>query len=1243
MYFNGTKCRLFILSCLTSFSLFAKDVKTFNPQGLQKPLCFVENKGQVLDQDNKPRTDIQFKMSTPGMSLYLGNGKLYYQFRKVVMGDKAPEINSYHMDVSLVGANPDAKVITTGKLGYYENYLSSDRSRDGFSANAYSKVCYKDVYPGIDWVLYVKEDKVEYDFVVHPGADPNDIKIKYEGATSLALTGNGSIRATTPFGTVEEKHPVAFETNTGHPVSSKFVLHDNIICFQTGSYKGSLTIDPFLSWASYFNNGTAAPTLEDVITCVKVAASGNIYIGGYTASTTGISLGGGVYQNAYQGGAYDAFMSKIGPTGTVTWTTYFGGSNSDQGYGVALGTGTSVYLVGTTTSASPTGGNNLAHLTNSGGSDIFAIKLNSGTGTRAGNWSLFYGGTGNETGTSAVCDATGNLYIGGSTASAGISTDATTLNGPMDGLLLKYSAAGALQWATYVGGNANDSITNINCDAANNIVITGITTSTANLASATAFQPAPGGSTDAFVGRYSSGGAQLWVSYFGGPGIDHANGIVTETAVPYNIYITGNTTSTTGIASPQSFQTSSGGGVDAFLAKIDVGGASVFWSTYLGGASTDDARAITFDGLNVTVAGITNSASGLPTGQGYQPAIGGGSDAFVAKFNAIGQNQYASYFGNANTDGANSIGFDPTSNNALLIVGYTSSAGGINTIGTGYGGGVSDGFLAKFAPDTLVSIRQTYTDTIICQGGTLIIHDTTNYNFRAGNVFTVQLSNATGSFAAPVTIGTSTAVSAGAIACTIPAGTPVGAGYRIRIVSSTPAFISPDDNKNIQVLAALPPQIVTTNAPVCLNQTIDLFEAAPYAVTSYSWTGPSAFTSTLQSPIRTVATTAFAGTYSVSVTHNGCPANVSTVNVIVNTLYPPAPFDSSSGPVCQGVNLNLYARPDTTGGTFTYYWTGPGGFTSTLQNPVITNVPATGAGTYWVIDTMGACPSVATPVTVVVTPLDTPKIVISAIPGDTVCYGQMVNFTSVVTNGGYSPTFQWLDGPTTPIVGAMSDYYSTSTFALGTAIRCVLYSSAACPTTLHDTSNIINMGVFNNTPLVTISASPGTYVAPNTTVTFNASVSGPSIVGYQWYINNVLISGATSTSLIVPHMTHNDTVRFEVTSNAICANIGVSNTLIVHVTTAVANVSPSFNNVELFPNPNNGFFSVKGLIDAPSADGDVNMEVVNALGQIVYSGHSTIQNSMLDASFNFSRIPAGVYMLRLNKDGEGKIFRFMIE
>ncbi len=1242
MYFNGTKCQLFIAGCLLSVSAFAKDLKTMQAEGIRKPLCFVENKGQVLDENNHSRMDVQFKLSGKGVALFVGDGQLHYQFKDVVAGAKTPTISTYRMDVTLVGANTHAKVTSADRIDYHENYYIPQVGPEGVVANAYKKITYTNVYPNIDWVLYVKDGKVEYDFVVRPGGDPSQIKLQYGGATALSIGKDGSITAETPMGSITEKTPVAFETRTHKPVSSRFQLDGNVVSFATGKYNGSLTIDPYLNWSTYFGG-----TNEDVVMSIKTSTGGNIYATGYTASS---GLGTtGTFQNTYGGGSYDAFVVKYPAAGNVvTWATYCGGTGDDMGMSIALDNASSgVYFGGTTT----TTGTTLAapvltayQNSNNGGKDMFLMKLNNFSGGRT--WGTYIGGANDDEGLTVICDsvATSNVFIAGKTRSADMaSTDGTSLNGTQDGYIAKFSSTGVNTWASYLGGDGDDEIDAIAVNNNTFIAATGFTNSTTGIALSGSLS----GVDDGFLAYIKANGTSplvLWSTYIGGSGSDIGKGLMSDAL--HNIYLVGTTSSSDNISSGVSYTNNFAGIEDAYLMKFNSTGTKI-WGAYFGGAGDDMGNGVCTDQFgNIAIAGVTGSTGIASTGA-YQTALSGTTDAFIAKYNTLGQKIYSTYFGKTGTDGANSIiAESPVSGTASAItIGGVTASTALSTTGaaqTTYGGGTSDGFVAKFYRDTIVTIKQPFIDTLLCPGTTFTIRDTVNFNFATGNNFRVQLSDASGNFAAPVQIGTIASTTNGPITCTIPVGTTPGNGYRIRIVSTNPAFTSVDNNININVVSSLPAPSINANTPLCVGMTLNLSASASYAVNSYSWSGPGSYSSTQQNPSIPSVTAANGGVYTVSVTHaNNCPPSTNSINVLVNSFIPPTPTDSSNAPVCMGGTLNLFGYSNYPG-IFTYNWSGPGGFSSALQNPVRTGITPADTGYYYLVDTLDGCPSGRDTIHITAYPTDTPNIVISVAPNDTVCVGTALNFTAAVTNAGFEPTYQWMSSPTMPIVGAVTSTWSAPTLTSGTTIWCQLTSSVRCPDKPHDTSNVITVTVLNNTPVVAITATPDTNVAPGATVTFHAVVTGPAITSYTWYLNNTPVPGVTTNTYILSGITRRDSVRVEVASNAVCANLGVSNTIIIHIPTAVANVSPEFENIELFPNPNNGSFTIKGLLSNIS-EGNVTMDITNAIGQTVYSGNTQVSNSALNQSVQVRDLPAGVYMLKLSNEGKGKVFRFVVE
>jgi hypothetical protein len=132
------------------------------------------------------------------------------------------------------------------------------------------------------------------------------------------------------------------------------------------------------------------------------------------------------------------------------------------------------------------------------------------------------------------------------------------------------------------------------------------------------------------------------------------------------------------------FQTSSGGGTDAFVAKINPGATTLIYSSYLGGSGTDQGNGIGVDAQGfATVVGSTTSTN-FPTSNAYQPANAGGTDAFVTRVNPTGTTlAYSTYLGGTGTDVAQAVALDPLGN--AVVAGYTNSTTSF-PIASGYDG-----------------------------------------------------------------------------------------------------------------------------------------------------------------------------------------------------------------------------------------------------------------------------------------------------------------------------------------------------------------------------------------------------------------------------------------------------------------------------------------------------------------------------------------------------------------------------
>ncbi|HEU5166232.1 MAG TPA: gliding motility-associated C-terminal domain-containing protein [Chitinophagaceae bacterium] len=224
------------------------------------------------------------------------------------------------------------------------------------------------------------------------------------------------------------------------------------------------------------------------------------------------------------------------------------------------------------------------------------------------------------------------------------------------------------------------------------------------------------------------------------------------------------------------------------------------------------------------------------------------------------------------------------------------------------------------------------------------------------------------------------------------AGSANAGTYRVTVsangCTSAPAFV----NAIVNRLPLAP--IISTNSPLCSGSSINLM-AGTMAGASYLWTGPNGFTSSLQNPTITNAGTNASGSYSVTATVNGCTGAVGTASITVNQI-PPSPFVSSNGPLCAGSRVNLTAS--TIAGA-SYSWSGPNGFTSSLQNPVINNASLTNAGIYNVSVKVNGCTSPAANTTIVI---DQPAIANAGTNQVACSSNQFVNVTGSVSGGSGS-------------------------------------------------------------------------------------------------------------------------------------------------------------------------------------------------------------------------------------------------
>jgi len=678
---------------------------------------FRENRGQLMDENNKPLNDILYYGKQGGVNIYCKPGMISFVFTKTEQEYKVSEatgqrennpidkfiknnqtptsISAERVELELLNANLKAEITASDQQAYYENYYTTGNANNGINnIHTYKTITYKNIYSNIDLVIHAKPNGMKYEFVVYHGGNVADIQIQWNGLKKIKAIENGGISYSLNLTNMKENNPYTYQGSK--EIASSFTQKRNHISFKTGSYDKTktLVIDPTLIWGTYYG-GSA----DDDGYGITTDDSNNIYITGWTESTTGIATNG-AYQTSYAGGggnygynAGDAFVAKFNSSDSLLWATYYGGTLNDCGFGVTADVNNNIYIVGQTESLNGIATRGAYQTTPGGG---FIAKFNSKGSL---SWGTYYNGSGEG----ITHDKNNNIYVTGlADSNNGIATSGayqTSYSGFC--FVSKFSPSGSLLWGTYYGGNMITYGYGIAIDLNNNVYITGATNSTSGIATKGAYQTLKGGSGgDAFLAKFSSNGdSLLWGTYYGFD-VTQTNGVTTD--FNNNVYITGSTDyASLGIATSGANQTSYGGGnSDAFLAKFTSNGG-LSWATYYGGSGDDVGNGITHDkNNNIYITGSTTSKNNIITSGAYKHSNNDGG--FLAKFSMYGSLVWGTYYGKGNaitTDTSNNVYITGNTNYSInASIKIDSDLATKNTYQTSYSGGSSwgDAFVAKF-------------------------------------------------------------------------------------------------------------------------------------------------------------------------------------------------------------------------------------------------------------------------------------------------------------------------------------------------------------------------------------------------------------------------------------------------------------------------------------------------------------------------------------------------------------------
>ena len=678
--------------------------------------------------------------------------------------------------MKLLGSTPGSEAAGLEQLPGTANYfIGNDPSKWHTNIPTYAKVRYAGVYPGVDLVYYGNQGQLEYDLVVGPGADPNQIRLAFEGAEHLTVDEQGDLLLQVAGGELRLRKPQVYQEIGGakHTVAARYVLQDMeraAVAVQVGvqvaTYDVSrpLIIDPVLVYSTYLGgsleDGTVIPGEPPASLNLNIAVDslGNATVTGTTYSVDFPVTSGPTTPP----GNGDGFVARLDATGSnLLCAAYFGGSGYDEGHAIALDGFGNAYVTGRTTSSDFPVTPGVFDTVPPTSSKAHVSKFD---GSCAPVYSTYLGGSAYDWSHDITVDGFGNVYVTGGTVSADFPTtpgavDTTcgtdgacnpTVIGTEtwtfpDAYVVKlkpdsgnteapclisgvaYNDCADLIYSTFLGGSSNDNGNGIAVDGLGRISLVGFTAST-DLQTLGAYSSSCTGMTcsDGFMVKMNpaGGGAGdlLYGTYLGGSGDDILVDIVADSSG--HAYVAGRVTSSDFPTTSGAYDTTFNGVQDSVLVKLNpstTGAASLVYSTYLGGSGDDDGHNIAVDAAgNIYTNGGTTSADFPTTSDALSNTLNGSTDAYVVELRPDGLGtadlKFSTYLGGSGVDRGHGVDVDAAGN--IYVTGTTSSPFPVTSgaYDTTYNGGTSDVFVAKIGPPSLNFITVTPVDPTINVG-----------------------------------------------------------------------------------------------------------------------------------------------------------------------------------------------------------------------------------------------------------------------------------------------------------------------------------------------------------------------------------------------------------------------------------------------------------------------------------------------------------------------------------------------
>ena len=663
----------------------------------RSPLYFEQNIGQFAEE-------ILFTSATPNYHLALSPTSATLTLNR--SGNSEQVEKTAQIGLRVLNSQI-ADVVGLRRLNGTSSYYTSGNRRDWITgAPHYRGVKYKHVYPGVDLEYYGNRDELEYDFIVQPEADPNQIRVGYDGLDAISLDDNGNALLHFGADTLIQQAPYAYQELNGQSkaVEVRYLLLDDgtrsgkpVLGFKLGDYdtRADLIIDPILSYSALLGGD-----LFDAGGDITVDRFGNAYTVNRTFTPNPGAADPANVVCGYNCQSNILVRKFSADTNELLWSAMLSGESDDDGRGIAVDDEGFVYVAGWTSSEHfPV--TDYRAVAFAGISDGFIAKLDpSGTDLAA---SIFVGTSQAEILTDLTLDKAGNVYIAGRSS---VPDYDSTENGEKltavetDGFVAKYSPdLQRRHYARFFRGKQFDTVDAIAVDNEGRLFVAGSTDSQ-DFGPAKDAGLALSGISDAFLLGLDKAGKNIeFVRLIGGNGTESARSLSLDRyGQPV---VTGITTSADLPLKGAAFrrENSARSDWDGFIAKFSADGEALLFSTYLGGAEHDYATDVAIaDDNSIYVAGYTYSAD-FPM---HKPLFGernGPSDIFVSHFSEDGQSLLSStYFGGSAEESFAGIAVD--SAGSTYLTGLTFSAD--FPVNGAFGASIAssrtisgDGFIAK--------------------------------------------------------------------------------------------------------------------------------------------------------------------------------------------------------------------------------------------------------------------------------------------------------------------------------------------------------------------------------------------------------------------------------------------------------------------------------------------------------------------------------------------------------------------